>query len=122
MTENPHTITVSPHHGPRSGVLYTAAEAVLKDRQDLHGKPEDSFKAVADLWQAYGGPKYSRADVAIMLICLKIARAGKTPTNKENWADIAGYAACGFEAALADEQKENIDLAPDLAPKEYTSG
>ncbi len=101
------SVTINPNGGPRYDVLYTAANAVLHDRQDLHGPPEDSFKSIANLWEGYNGIQYSRADVAVMIALLKISRIRKTPTNKDNWADIAGYASCGFEAALADE-KEGI--------------
>ena len=101
------SVTIGPSMGPRADVLCTAARAVLQDRQNLHGAPEDSFKDIADLWEGWNGIKYTRTDVAVMLALLKIARVRKTPTYKDNWADIAGYAACGFEAALADEKEKS---------------
>ncbi len=113
-TKDPHAITVSPHQGPRSSVLARAAECVLKDRQELHGPPEDSFKDIAEVWEWYKGVKFRRVDVTAMLGLLKYARGKRTPTYKDNWADIAGYAACAFEAALADEKEKDVELSEAL--------
>ena len=46
----------------------------------------------------------SPADVAAMMIMLKISRARQTPTHKDSWVDMAGYAACGYEVAQKEEE------------------
>lgn len=91
----------------RRDVLDTANEAVNKDRNNDYGDPEDNFKDIAALWNAYAymfdtDEGWNRTDVAVMMILVKIARCKTSPTVMDHWADIAGYAACGYESALAD--------------------
>lgn len=96
----------------RAAVLAEAAQAVMRDRNKAYGNPEDNFRHIADLWSAYlwargllpRGTFLSRADVATMCGQIKDARKVTSPTKLDNWADDAGYAACGYEAALADER------------------
>lgn len=83
----------------RASILDDAKKAVLSDRQATHGKPENTFGMIAKLWSARLGVPVSPADVCIMLIDLKTARAWGNPGYADNWVDIAGYAACGGEIA-----------------------
>ena len=81
----------------RKETLTLAEQAVCGDRQQSYGSPEDNFKLIAQLWDAYLDTEITPQDVAVMMILLKIARIS-TGTNKDdNWVDIAGYAACGAE-------------------------
>ena len=85
----------------RKTILDAAEKCVCQDRQDTHGKPEDSFGAIADLWTAYlgTGQEIDPVDVANMMILLKIGRAKENPKHQDNWVDMAGYAACAGEIA-----------------------
>lgn len=85
----------------RKTILEAAEKCVCHDRQDTHGKPEDSFGAIADLWTAYLdiGHEITPVDVAQMMILLKIGRAKENPKHTDNWVDMAGYAACAGEIA-----------------------
>lgn len=83
----------------RKTILDAAEKCVCHDRQDTHGRPEDSFGDIADLWTAYKGVKFDPVDVAQMMILLKIARAKGNPKHADNWIDMAGYAACAGEIA-----------------------
>lgn len=85
----------------RSEILDTAKSIVTKDRNATHGNPEDSFALIAKYWSAHLGVSISSPDVAIMMALLKIARAGINPGHADNFVDLAGYAACGGEIALA---------------------
>lgn len=92
----------------RDQVLATAAAYVTEDRAATHGNVEDSFAAIAAYWSTYlasvGCPaRLKPSDVAAMMVLLKVARAGANPRHADNWIDIAGYAACGAEAAKAGE-------------------
>lgn len=87
----------------RATILKAAAAAVLKNRQDTYGPPESSFASIAALWSARLNVTLTPAQVAIMLIDLKTARAWHNPHHLDNWTDIAGYAACGAE--VADDQR-----------------
>lgn len=85
----------------RKTILDAAEKCVCQDRQDTHGRPEDSFGAIADLWTAYlgTGQEIDPVDVANMMVLLKIARAKGNPKHQDNWIDVAGYAACAGEIA-----------------------
>ena len=83
----------------RSEILAAAAIAVTQDRNATHGEPEDSFGLIAAYWTAHLDQYISRADVAVMMNLLKLARIKTSPEHADHWIDIAGYAACGGEVA-----------------------
>lgn len=112
------TITPKVTTTVREEILEKAIKEVCTVKADSYGKPEDSFKAIADLWSAYfenlppiktekGIPKekiFSPKDVAVMMILLKVAR--EIAKHKEdNLIDIAGYAACAAEVAEQTERQ-----------------
>ena len=91
----------------RGQVLAEAARCVLGDREDDYGTPEDSFATIADFWTVYlmsgcvspdADLCIRPADVAAMMALLKIARILTGVSKRDNWVDLAGYAACGAEA------------------------
>jgi len=83
----------------RAEILAAAAHAVTQDRNATHGEPEDSFGLIAAYWSAHLDQVISRADVAVMMNLLKLARIKTSPEHADHWIDIAGYAACGGEVA-----------------------
>ena len=87
----------------RSEVLETAARYVTADRQATHGRPEDTFRAIAMLWEAYLGVSVTESDVCNLMVLLKVARSQQNPAHMDNFVDMAGYAACGAE--LAEEER-----------------
>ena len=90
----------------RKRVLDGAASAVLTDRNREYGEPEDSFKAIAALWEAYRGVKFSSMDVGVMLALMKVARIRTSGgASLDSFIDLAGYAACA--AAASDVQHRN---------------
>ncbi|WP_458400054.1 DUF6378 domain-containing protein [Mailhella sp.] len=64
-------------------------------RQDQYGNPEDTFKQIAALWEAYLGAKVTPPMVADMMCLLKIAREQGGQGKKDNMVDLIGYAALG---------------------------
>lgn len=96
----------------RKECLESAAKAVLTDRAREYGHPEDSFALIAALWSRYTGCDISTADVAAMMILLKLARVEGNPRHMDSWVDIAGYAACGAECV------EKMYSTPFLKPEE----
>lgn len=85
----------------RADVLDAARAAVTVDRAATHGKVEDTFGLIAALWSARLGVSISAAQVCILLIDLKTARAWGNPAHFDNWVDMAGYASCGGELSNA---------------------
>lgn len=94
----------------RKTILDAAEKCVCQDRQDTHGKPEDIFGVIADLWTAYLdiGRDITPVDVAQMMILLKVGRAKENPKHQDNWVDMAGYAACAGEIAADVYGKDDV--------------
>lgn len=83
----------------RTEILDTAREAVTRDRAATHGDAERTFGLIAAYWSAHLDRPVSAADVAVMMVLLKLARSKATPGHADHWVDMAGYAACGGELA-----------------------
>ena len=88
---------------PRRKLLIEAADAIDGDRDTTYGGPENSFRTIAALWNAYLDAKMGDLqahDVAAMMILFKMARVvGSRGVHRDSWLDAAGYAACGYECA-----------------------
>lgn len=91
----------------RRSVLMEAADLVDGDRNNQYGDPIGDFKATADMWTAYLrrslGVEIDNLqphDVAAMMGLLKISRIGWSPEKRDHWADLAGYAACGYDCSV----------------------
>jgi hypothetical protein len=97
------TFIVRTREEDRRQVLLEAEEAVCSDRNQDYGDPEENFADIANLWTAYAGHQFTRTDVAVFMTLVKIARMKTSPSLKDHWVDIAGYAACGYPSALADQ-------------------
>ena len=93
----------------RKECLDNAAEAVLKNRQELYGKPEDGFAGIAAIWSVLLGRKIASHEVALCLAALKMVRAMNSPAHGDNWVDMAGYAACGSEIATVGQRKVAVE-------------
>ena len=98
----------------REYILREAARIVCGDRNEQYGEPEDSFRAIAELWETYvretcvtpgADVCIHAADVAMMMVLLKVARTFGA-TKADTYIDIAGYAACEGEIALDGNMQE----------------
>lgn len=89
----------------RADILHAAEKCVCGQRETDYGTPENNFKAIAELWEAYLNKTCTRGvnvrveakDVAAMMALLKIARIAAGGRKADSWIDLAGYAACGAE-------------------------
>lgn len=92
----------------RKEILDNALKCVNGDRDEQYGKPEDSFKLIAEFWMSYlqncGAVPDGTSeifirphDVAAMFALMKVARIAGPTSKADNWIDLAGYAACGGE-------------------------
>lgn len=89
----------------RKEILHAAEGCVCGQREQDYGKPENNFKRIADLWEAYTGHKYTPVDVAIMLALLKVARIGSGRHHEDNFVDGCGYFALAGELAAEAEKQ-----------------
>lgn len=106
----------------RSHVLIEAESLVNGDRDDEYGDPNDDFHKTAVMWDVYLKSVYKHRDhllphdVAALMSMLKLSRIAWAPERRDNWVDLAGYAACGWDCAssaiepvvdvVQDEQKK----------------
>lgn len=81
----------------RNDILDKAKSIINGERQGTYGTAEDSFAVISQLWTAYLGKDLSSADVANMMILMKVARNASGVYKDDNWIDICGYAALGGE-------------------------
>jgi hypothetical protein len=72
-----------------------ALRTINGERQDQYGAPEDAFKQIAALWEAYLGTRITSPMVADMMCLLKIARENGGRGKRDNAVDLIGYAALG---------------------------
>lgn len=100
----------------REDLLREAADTVTRHRQSSYGTPEDNFGRIAEFWRIYKGVEFSKADVAMMMILVKVARQVNSPGHADNYLDIAGYAACGCEVACRAEAGGGSPPAQEAAP------
>jgi hypothetical protein len=105
------TPSASGHDGlqqPRVDALEEAARLIAGARDDDYGSPTKNFATIADFLttrfsdKLVPGETFTAAEVADIMILVKIARNVKRP-SRDNWVDIAGYAGCGYEASLKEE-------------------
>lgn len=103
----PETIKASDVGTMRGGLLAEADSLVNGDRNNAYGPPHQDFARTAGMLTADGYRKLDvkgnpvaidAHDVAIMVMLVKVSRLSWTPGKRDSWVDIAGYAACGYEA------------------------
>lgn len=104
---NPEGAAEEPR-SPRAEVLDEAKDLVLGDRNNQYGPPTQDFQRTADALSALGyrnlGPEgeareLDAHDVAVVLAQVKLSRIMWSPSKRDHWVDLAGYAACGYECA-----------------------
>jgi hypothetical protein len=74
-----------------------AAEAVAivnGARQSAYGPPEDNFARIAKRWNLRAGVDVADAEVALMMVDLKLARLAATPDHRDSIVDAIGYLLC----------------------------
>jgi hypothetical protein len=93
----------------RGGALDEARALITGDRNNAYGPPWQDFSRTAGAATAmgYAGPNgrpIESHDIAILVMLIKLSRLMWTPTKRDSWVDIAGYAGCGLECAIHDEE------------------
>lgn len=93
---------------PRADVLEEAKRLITGDRNNSYGPPTQDFRRTAEALTAMGYKRIDAegnqlplvpSDVAIMVAMVKISRLMHQRGKRDNWADLAGYAGCGYECS-----------------------
>jgi hypothetical protein len=98
---------------PRARLLRESERLITGDRNKSYGEPSTNFQNTATIWTTLlsaklaPGEKITSGDLAAMMIALKLCR--RTNADKDdNWVDIAGYAALGYEVDTLDGRIEGV--------------
>lgn len=83
-------------HDEATALFETTLKTICGPRIETYGPPQESFRQIAEFWQAYldrrmTGPLTGR-DVANMMILMKVSRDAVVP-SPDNDIDICGYTA-----------------------------
>ena len=98
----------------RAEILNKVEQIICRDRQDVHGAPENTFAVIASYWSAYLSQECGREidlcdiDAAVMMTLFKIARLRVNPNHDDNILDAIGYLAIAGE--LIDNVKGSDEL------------
>ena len=93
---------------PRGDVLREAEYLITGDRNVSYGSPTENFRNISQMWttrlrhKMKPGEQITASEVADLMVLVKVARNIAQP-KRDSYTDMAGYAACGYEAFL-DEQ------------------
>jgi hypothetical protein len=84
----------------RKQLLEDAAKLITEDRNETHGDYSLEAERISDIWSAICSETITPSDVPLMMIGLKVARASAGRMNRDDFVDIAGYAALAWQLAL----------------------
>ena len=98
----------------RGNVLLEAHDIINGERQQQYGRPEDSHRVIAALWNGYLRADaiscetrwYSvltERDVAHMMVLFKLARELNGAGKRDNYRDAAGYLAIASDMAVQND-------------------
>jgi len=82
----------------RQQILRKAQGQLESTEKQGYGEGGNGLPVVAQMWSAYLGRDIRPADVAAMMIMLKISRIQNSPEREDHWVDICGYAGLGAES------------------------
>jgi hypothetical protein len=95
----------------RVSMLRNAEELISGDRDDSYGPPIQNFARTAAVLSGLGyrSPtgEIKPYDVAIMMSAVKLSRLMWSPRKGDSWTDLAGFAACGYECAIGEQEPNN---------------
>jgi hypothetical protein len=82
-------------------LLKEAAEIIGERGQD-YGGIEDNFANIAKIYSSISGIDIKAHDIALMMVCVKLARIKQSPRKKDNYVDLINYAAFACELLEAE--------------------
>ncbi|MDA3624275.1 DUF6378 domain-containing protein [Saccharopolyspora sp. WRP15-2] len=92
----------------RQSVLAEASDLIHSDRNAAYGPPMVNFQRIADIWNVLLGEQLTEPittrQVADLMIATKLARGVEQP-RRDNYVDMAGYAACAQECVEEDTDR-----------------
>jgi hypothetical protein len=82
-------------------ILTIAGKYIAEDRAITHGDARTNLTTIAALWQTYLDTRHpsplTPADVAVLMVLLKVARQSTNPEHLDNYLDIVGWGSLAGE-------------------------
>lgn len=115
---------------PAGNILRHAASIVDGARAQQHGDKERSFSCIAEFWDVYlrhqhnkfiASPRVQKldgADVAAMMVLMKLARSLYGEPIADHFVDMAGYSAILGELEVDDETLRSLFTPTESKPDE----
>ena len=101
---------------PLGSLLDEAKRTITGERQDQYGAPEDSFSRIAAYWTTYLGRPVSALDVAHLMALMKLARAQGQGFRRDNYVDLAGYAAIAADRLAPKPERSCLTCSNEALP------
>lgn len=106
-----------PDDSPRAQILDEAKQLIMGDRNVQYGPPTADFQRIAGLlnvlgYRAPGDRPIYMHDVAVLVMMVKFSRMVHSPAKRDTWADIAGYAGCGWECIVEEIKDGDLNGGP----------
>jgi hypothetical protein len=101
-----------PEWSERRKLLMDTVQLIDGERNSDYGEPIDDFSQTALMIQTYldgitrvrGSLIILPHDVAVIQTFVKLSRLITSPAKRDHWADIVGYAGCGWDTVVASGQ------------------
>jgi hypothetical protein len=101
-----------PYKSERRKLLEDTVNLIDGERNADYGEPIDDFSQTALMIQTYldgitrvrGSLIILPHDVAVIQTFVKLSRLITSPAKRDHWADIVGYAGCGWDTVVASGQ------------------
>ena len=73
--------------------LLEALDLIEGERAESYGDAKENHARIAAMWTALLEKEVTPNQVYLCLIAVKMSRLVESPTHRDSWLDIAGYAA-----------------------------
>lgn len=90
----------------RALLLREAERLICGDRNAAYGEPDQDFQRTAAIWSVMFDRPFTGHEVALAMVALKLSRLSWSPGRYDSWVDVAGYAGCGWDCAVAQEKRK----------------
>ena len=84
----------------RKALLEEAIGLTCGDRNEAYGDPVVNHQHIADIVNATLDYELSANDIAVIMMCVKLARLAKNPTHRDSYVDLMAYAGIAYECAI----------------------
>lgn len=77
-------------------------KAIIGERGEDYGGVENNFENIARIYSTVAGIEMQSWDIALVMVCVKLARIRQSPLKRDNYIDMIAYAAFAAELIEAE--------------------